>query len=199
MVYSKQYFNFKKIVLKYPLLIEISVIWFCLVSRLCCWEEHDAGNLKGQKCLVIFSIFMASIFSKKWFEENDAAFLNKERALKSSCCSSGVYCRHFSSASYPGPAASQPVCPPKPVLPDQRRLPGHRHRRQVHWCRCCHSGCGRLRGWNRNRVRQPHHRLRQVTLSLWMILSIATLNVDRIMQALLVLSGRKPCALNIIV
>lgn len=62
-----------------------------------------------------------------------------------------------------GPVASQPVCTRDTRLPDQRRLPGHRHRRQVHWCRSCHSRSGRLRSWYWNSVRQPHHWLRQVT------------------------------------
>lgn len=62
----------------------------------------------------------------------------------------------------PGPVAIQPVCSHDPLLPDQRCLPGHRHCRQVHWCWCCHSGCGWLRSWNWNSVRQPHHWLCQV-------------------------------------
>lgn len=66
-----------------------------------------------------------------------------------------------------GPVASQPVCSPDPLLPDQRCLPGHRHCRQVHWCWCCHSGCGRLRSWNWNSVRQPYHWLCQVEFFIW--------------------------------
>lgn len=65
-------------------------------------------------------------------------------------------------SSLSGSVASQPICSPDALLPDQRNLSGHRHCRQVHRCWSCHSGCGRLRSWNRNSVRQPHHWLCQV-------------------------------------
>lgn len=61
-----------------------------------------------------------------------------------------------------GPVASQPVCSPDALLPDQRSLTRHRHCRQVHWCWSCHRGCGRFWSWYWNRFRQPHYRLRQV-------------------------------------
>ena len=64
-----------------------------------------------------------------------------------------------------GGPGCQPVRDALPVHPDLGRLARHWLRRQVHRRRRRHRRLGRLRSWNRLRVRLPHHRLRAQPVS----------------------------------